>query len=255
MVPLYKYQLFGVLFALAIYNGVTLPVSFPLVFYRKLLGGGFHDSDLREGWPDLAKALEDLCNYDGSVEDDLARDYTFSFTANGLYVETDMADPWTTPPPNISASSSENIELGKMEILNYYPDKHHPERTRSKSQNPSHGPDSMPEPEASETDNLQFIRDAQSFDWPGWEVKIAESTESAPAVTNANRNTYIHDYTHWMLDYSIRPQYSSFAKGFESVLDIKALSVCVMMIKCAKVHCHYSLIVADPYSRNTADAR
>lgn len=227
MVPLYKYQLFGVLFALAVYNGVTLPVSFPLVFYRKLLAQPYNDSDLSEGWPGLAKALQDLCAYNGSVEDDLARDFTFSFTANGLYVEVDMHRPWQESADDDAASSL--VEAGQMKVIHLYPIKHHPDRdTRNNAQtkgdeaeSSTTQPSQMQPPASAHTST----QDVKAFKWPGWEVDLADESETPAAVTNANREEYVQEYKRWLLDYSIRPQFESFSQGFHTVLDYKALKV------------------------------
>ncbi|KAL1304102.1 hypothetical protein AAFC00_000536 [Neodothiora populina] len=223
MVPLYKFQLFGTLFALAVYNGVTLPVSFPLALYRKLLTGTYGDTDLEQGWPELAKALQDLCAYNGSVEDDLARDYTFSFAANGLYIEADMVDPWQDASTSTNHLPTLARERGQMRIHNIYPDKHHPElyaRTNGKDM-------AMVDTQASAFPNSQqeAATQPQSLHWPGWELSAARTTETPPTVTNLNREGYARDYTRWILDYSIRPQFLAFAKGFHSVVDSKALKL------------------------------
>lgn len=39
--PPYKFEMLGLLTSLAVYNGLTLPFSFPLALYRKLLGTYF----------------------------------------------------------------------------------------------------------------------------------------------------------------------------------------------------------------------
>lgn len=230
MVPLYKYQLFGVLFALAVYNGVTLPVSFPLVFYRKLLAQPYKDSDLSEGWPGLAKSLRDLCAYNGSVEDDLARDFTFSFTANGLYVEVDMHSPWQESTDETAASSL--VEAGQMKVVHLYPVKHHPERntresarTEGEEAESSTIQSSQMQPSASADTSTQEVK---AFKWPGWEVNLADESETPAAVTNANREKYVQEYKRWLLDYSVRPQFESFFQGFHTVLDSKALKVSLL---------------------------
>ena len=78
--PAYKFELLGILVSLALYNGLTLPFTFPLVMYRKLLG--LHDhtlSDLEDGWPELVKGLKALRDWkDGDVEDIFMRTYVFS---------------------------------------------------------------------------------------------------------------------------------------------------------------------------------
>ncbi|KEQ74409.1 hypothetical protein M436DRAFT_44092, partial [Aureobasidium namibiae CBS 147.97] len=148
MVPLYKYQLFGLLFALAIYNGITLPVSFPLAFYKKLLFQALGETDLAEGWPSLARSLQHLQTHQGSVEEDFAREYVYSFDANGLHL-----------------------------------------------------------------------------DWPGWRVEVADPGELPQSVTNNNRQDFVSSYSRWVMDWSIRPQFNAFAKGFYSVMNLRPLTL------------------------------
>ncbi|KAF8476258.1 hypothetical protein BDZ91DRAFT_844889 [Kalaharituber pfeilii] len=59
--PLHKYELLGVLMGIAVFNGVTLPVNFPLVFYKKFLGAEAEGlGDLEDGWPELVRGLKEL---------------------------------------------------------------------------------------------------------------------------------------------------------------------------------------------------
>ena len=78
--PPYKFELLGILVSLAVYNGLTLPFTFPLVLYRKLSGIHNHRlSDLEDGWPELVKGLMALRDWkDGDVEDVFMRTYVFS---------------------------------------------------------------------------------------------------------------------------------------------------------------------------------
>jgi len=58
--------------------------------------------------------------------------------------------------------------------------------------------------------------------WPGWTIKqLGEDTEPRP-VTTENRKQYVKDYTDWILDWSVRPQFYAFAQGFYRSIDIKA---------------------------------
>lgn len=234
--PLYKYELVGLLFGLAIYNGVTLPVNFPLAFYRKLLGLPCSPDDLADGWPTLARTLHDLKEYDGSVEDDLARDYMYSFSANGLLIDVSMEDPWSELAGDDGSNKATDAGVGTLKLLDIHHDKHHEERRRSQdSGNYSAGlpENSMPttvyEPSDSLTGNgKQSGRSDQPdmvYHWPGWKVVLAESQEAATPVTNANRDAYVEDYARWELDYSIRPQYLAFEKGFRYLFSEGALSL------------------------------
>jgi hypothetical protein len=102
--PLHKFELLGLLVGLAIYNGVTLPVSFPLVLYRKLLGWPVDRlEDIEDGWPDLVKGLRQLVNWeaeDGDVADIFVRSYEFGYEAFGKVLSVDISkvgpeDRWT----------------------------------------------------------------------------------------------------------------------------------------------------------------
>ena len=83
--PLYMFELFGLLVGLAVYNGISLPISMPTVFYRHLLGfpsGGPYFEDLRDGWPAIDRSLHTVLNSD-DVES-FGLDYSFPFEANGV---------------------------------------------------------------------------------------------------------------------------------------------------------------------------
>ena len=78
---LHKFELLGILMGIAVYNGITLPVNFPMVFYMKLLGlEATSLDDLVDGWPELVKGLKELLKWDqGDVEDVFLRTYEFSY--------------------------------------------------------------------------------------------------------------------------------------------------------------------------------
>ncbi|CUS13190.1 unnamed protein product [Tuber aestivum] len=79
--PTHKYELLGLLVGLAVYNGVTLPVTFPRILYKKLLGGKAEDlEDIEDGWGQLAKGFKQLLEWnDGDVGDIFLRTYDFSY--------------------------------------------------------------------------------------------------------------------------------------------------------------------------------
>ncbi|KAK6526155.1 hypothetical protein TWF281_011191 [Arthrobotrys megalospora] len=91
--PMHKFELMGLLVGLAIYNGVTLPVSFPLVMYRKLLGWKVELEDLADGWPELVKGMKKLLEWrdeDGDVGDIFVRSYEFGYEAFGDVHSVDL---------------------------------------------------------------------------------------------------------------------------------------------------------------------
>lgn len=99
--PLWKFELIGMIVSLAVYNGLTLPVTFPKALYRKLL-----DEDVTElhhiadGWPDLANGLTALLEWDekdGLVEDIFARTYEFSVEQFGQLISREMGTTTSWP--------------------------------------------------------------------------------------------------------------------------------------------------------------
>jgi ubiquitin-protein ligase E3 A len=62
------YQFFGLFLGLAVYNGVMLGVSFPRLFYKKILGEKITLEDIIEGFPVILNLIkrvwdEDCSNY------------------------------------------------------------------------------------------------------------------------------------------------------------------------------------------------
>jgi hypothetical protein len=113
--PDWKFEMIGMLFSLAVYNGVTLPVTFPLAFYRSLLPETAplryrdvrkdHLESIKDGWPDLAKGFEQLLAWsDGDVGDVFMRDYAFSYEAFGQRIDHNMEKPYTRPRHETSDS-------------------------------------------------------------------------------------------------------------------------------------------------------
>ncbi|KAH8816070.1 HECT-domain-containing protein-like protein [Xylogone sp. PMI_703] len=92
--PLWKFELIGLIVGLAVYNGLTLPVTFPKALYRKLLGRDITElHHIVDGWPALASGLTSLLEWDekdGSVEDIFTRTYEFSIDYFGRPVNYEM---------------------------------------------------------------------------------------------------------------------------------------------------------------------
>jgi hypothetical protein len=239
MVPLYKYQLLGVLFGLAIYNGITLPVSFPLAFYKKLLFQPCDEIDLAEGWPSLAKSLQQLRSYPGSVEEDFVRDYVFSFSANGLHLDVSMDDPWNGWTIWDKIKMNKSLSLGRMNVMRSYTDKHHPPSSSATEpakfvDETEHTSESQSEhnPQAENSEKVEALKEPSqsNFQWPGWTVSIAPPDEEPQLVTNDNRHEYIQSYAKWVMDWSIRPQFNAFTKGIYAVLSLRPLTVSLFLI-------------------------
>jgi hypothetical protein len=106
--PDWKFEMIGNLFSLAVYNGITLPITFPLALYHFLLPTGAPLRDIhktvdgidfiKDGWPELAKGFEQLLAWtDGDVGDVFMRDYAFSYQAFGQRIDHNMEEPYVRP--------------------------------------------------------------------------------------------------------------------------------------------------------------
>ncbi|KAI4909875.1 uncharacterized protein J4E92_010491 [Alternaria infectoria] len=101
--PPWKFQMLGILFSLAVYNGITLPVTFPLAFYEYLQTTGnprvegpanYDPIDyISDGWPSLAESFRTLLSWsDGDVADVFMREYVFSYSAFGQPIDQNLGD-------------------------------------------------------------------------------------------------------------------------------------------------------------------
>ncbi|OJJ50206.1 hypothetical protein ASPZODRAFT_139522 [Penicilliopsis zonata CBS 506.65] len=214
--PLYKFELLGLLMSLAVYNGLTLPVTFPVALYRKLLGLKVkHLDHIRDGWPELAKGLDDLLSWhDGDVGDIFLRTYEFSFETFGEVESVDMQrvgrdDIW--PPP--SFRSSRTAEDASLLCSPASPST--PRRSKTYSPSP---PSSM----SAEMSLVEAVAEDLTGEQPD---RPATPTDEAALVTNENRNQFVKDYVFWLTDKSVRAQYEAFARGFYTCLDRAALSI------------------------------
>ena len=224
MEPLYKYELLGLLLSLAIYNGLTVPVNFPVALYRKLLGLKVKTTEhIAIGWPDLAKGLGDLLSWnDGDVGDIFMRTYEFSFEVFGEVVTIDMEktsrnELWPAPEKTISWDRTKRR-------LSETPASKGKAREEDSCENMSmlHG-DPYEYPSSRRDGHLYGILKGSASRQQ--RTSIPSSQQEAGLVTNANREQFVKDYIFWLTDKSIRPQYEAFARGFYTCLDRTALSL------------------------------
>jgi hypothetical protein len=124
--PLWKFELIGMIISLAVYNGLTLPVTFPKALYRKLLDEEVTElHHIADGWPDLANGLTSLLEWDekdGLVEDIFARTYEFSVEQFGQPVsrEMDTSTRWPQFSDFQTSSNPEDAPLVTNENRNNY---------------------------------------------------------------------------------------------------------------------------------------
>jgi hypothetical protein len=185
----WRFELIGLLISLAVYNGLTLPVTFPKALYRKLLGEPVTElHHIADGWPELANGLTSLLEWDekdGLVEDVFARTYEFSVSAFGQHITRQMK-----PPSDDS----------------HHHRHHHTRRPAAEEW-----------PQFAKTISQSTITRAPHENNP--------AEDEAPLVTSANRNAYVSDYIRYLTDVSVRPQYEAFARGFHACLHPKSLSL------------------------------
>lgn len=209
--PAYKFELLGLLMSIAVYNGVTLPINFPIAFYRKLLGLKVkHLDHIRDGWPELTQGLESLLEWkDGDVGDIFMRTYEFSFESFG-HVETvdmqkvDRDAPWPLPAKGPSPGTAKETML-RHDV---------PQCSDPAAPSP---PPSM----------AASAADLSSNSVPR-SLRLQSPTppcDEAALVTNYNRKKFVKDYIFWLTDKSIRPQFEAFARGFQTCIDRSALSI------------------------------
>lgn len=216
--PLYKFELIGLLISIAVYNGLTLPVTFPIAFYRKLLGLKVkHLDHIQDGWPELAKGLEGLLMWqDGDVSDIFMRTYEFSFEAFGRVETVDMQRVhrdamWPLQPR--SMPMTEGYSTAWSDVPHY-------------GHRANLSPPSSMTAEPTDVVSCASYGDvSKSGDGSISMQSPTPPAEEASLVTNRNRHQFVKDYIFWMTDKSIRPQYEAFARGFYTCLDRSALSI------------------------------
>ncbi|KAH1630099.1 hypothetical protein KXX39_002850 [Aspergillus fumigatus] len=213
--PLYKFELLGLLMSLAIYNGLTLPVNFPVAFYRKLLGLKVkHLEHIRDGWPELTKGLELLLSWqDGDVGDVFMRTYEFTFEVFGAVETVDMEKVGRDAVwPLRARDRSKSSELAtNWSELSQHAD-----------------PADLSPPCSMSADHVDFLECGSSHRSKSERLDYCVPTppvEEASLVTNDNRAQFVKDYIFWLTDKSIRPQFEAFARGFYTCLDRAALSI------------------------------
>ncbi|KAK2871843.1 hypothetical protein FQN49_002768 [Arthroderma sp. PD_2] len=226
--PLYKFELLGLLVSLALYNGVTLPVDFPIALYRRLLGLKVKTTDhIRVGWPDLAKGLDELLAWeDGDVGDVFMRTYEFSFNAFGTVVTVDMErtdrnEPWPAPERHAQWERTKQKLYDQRIATKKFNSDDSSDGNNNISMLQEYSWDSRQAPR--DTHVIGILKGAPSR-LPRHQVSTEPQPE-ASIVTNENRKQFVKDYIFWLTDKSVRPQYEAFQRGFFTCLDRTALSI------------------------------
>ncbi|MCJ1418602.1 hypothetical protein MMC32_004950 [Xylographa parallela] len=233
----FKFELLGLLMSLAIYNGVTLPVTFPLAFYSKLLGLPVTNlSDIQDGWPELTKGLHELLSWsEGDVADVFMRTYIFAVEIAGGVINVDMEREGRHSQWPGGYSGENNVKLTKDNGGSVAASRKTHE-TQSASEDSTltsnDGSNSWvnldkSEPSLSESDFVH-IGPLHEPDTDGLAQLLLESDRAATEanmVTNENREKYVADYIFWLTEKSIQPQFEAFERGFFVCISKRALAI------------------------------
>ena len=208
--PEYKFELLGLLTSLAIYNGLTLPFTFPRALYFKLLGlpvAGLED--IEDGWPQLAHGLKILRDWEGEdVEDVFMRPYVYSVDSFGITQDIDMD------------------KMGKLRVQL--------EQRLGQQKLTDKGKSIQKDLASLSTDQERIARFGEEF-WPSdhdalrdlvTTAGMPQASGSEPVmVTNANREQYIRDYIYYLTDATVCDSFGAFRRGFQTCLNPKSLTL------------------------------
>lgn len=221
--PLYKFELLGLVTSLAVYNGLTIPVNFPLALYRKLLNLPVTRLEhIRDGWPSLARGLQDLLDWTGeSVENVFARSYCFSVEVFGEIIDTELDEiesdgDWpSTQPPEHAMVDTESQAYADSNFVSF---KFKSRKSSASSQvSAGKSDESMASDPSAKSSSFGPIRDGLQS------RRNSIASQQSCMVTNENRDRYVEDYIFWLTDKSIRPQYDAFADGFFTCIEPEAI--------------------------------
>lgn len=210
--PLYMFELVGMLFALAIYNGITLPVSLPLVFYATFLhdhvpGRRRDPNSIRDGWPAMYKSLNTILTADIP-----GLELVFPMEANGLRLSI---AGWQDEPTGALAQNGGGLAI-RAYVIESTPIAHHSEAaptTHSASASSTAASDRHLHYRRSSPD----LDNLSSLNWPGWSF-IDNRDRSAPELTVSNKHAYAFEMLEWLVYSSVAPQWHHFLRGFHRIL-------------------------------------
>ncbi|KAF1997373.1 hypothetical protein P154DRAFT_622510 [Amniculicola lignicola CBS 123094] len=212
--PHWKFEMLGIIFSLAVYNGITLPVTFPLAFYHMLLGKSPPTTinQIQDGWPTLAKSFNELLNWtEGDVEDVFMRGYSFSFSAFGRNIDVDMQAFAKSSSSRYDTNKTEGLEdrLGERPAFKFDP-------YCGEAVPCYYSPFGAWQRKHPDLDSTEWER-------PLEHAKDNDAPVETPMVTNASRKEYVRDYIQWLTFKSIAGQFMAFRQGFRTCLHERSL--------------------------------
>ena len=205
--PLYKFEALGILMSLAVFNGVTIPITMPLAFYRKVLGLKVKKIEhIADGWPELANGFQQMLNWDeGDVGDVIGRTYEFIYEAFGTQVSIDMSKMSAPRPSKFDMVRPQTSPSRSQKSMS---DLRNDVKTLDKSAN-------FRTNEVVETSTISNTSSSIS----------SEAGNEAPLVTNGNRDDFVKDYIKHLTDITIAPQFTAFLRGLHTLLSPRSLAL------------------------------
>lgn len=186
------FELLGLLFAMAWYNGITIPINLPSFFYHSLMTETLNIytavSWIEDIAPEIASSLQNLP--EESLED---LDWAYPMEANGLRLTARLATP---------TEDCLHFDRPEKPMLHVYDIS-----TIGKSP----FVDQEGEQPIDHTVENLGIEKA----WSGW-CLVDSPTPSEP-ITAENKMDYIKGYVAWLTILSVLPQYHAFHKGIRKI--------------------------------------
>lgn len=190
--PLYMFELAGLLFGIAVYNGITLPVDFPLAMYEFFTPDKDLEPAISDRWPDVARSLQNILD-----QNVLGLEVVVPLEANGLRLSV-LADECVTP----NCVARGRVPLHVVDATRIV---HHRANTSTAQS-------------VQEDVDIEDIEEA----WPGW--RLLRATREPADVTPQNKHRYVAAYKHWLVWGSVAPQVHAFRKGVETILPTHHMS-------------------------------
>jgi hypothetical protein len=254
--PMWKFEAIGILMSLALYNAITLPITMPLAFYRKILGLKVKKVEhIEDGWPVLAKGLRYLLEYDGDVAEDIGRTYEFSYDFGGAVYTIDMrkkaADRRRLIPSKKGKERATSPAFSPQQSTENFGTTGKPVETAT-----APAATAVPLPPSSTDEPLPAAPTPPSS--TGSSTSRVPSPQNPqqdpPLVTNATRQSFVTAYITHLTDTTIEPQFSAFVKGLHTCFPPKALTLFTPQQLRDLVEGHHTVTAQDLRSIATYDS-
>lgn len=191
------FELCGLLFALAIYNGISLPINFPMVLYNMLRDDYLSLDSIEDAWPVVWRSLREIQT---SAGEDMTIENSFPLEVNGLRLSVGL-------PDEVVSGNARRMEL---QVYDATPIVHEEDRTNGDTV--TSGLDKLRLADVRYGVDISDIADA----WPGW--RLCRALESPGELTGQqDRREYVENYMHWLTVGSVKPQWRAFLSGFKAM--------------------------------------